>query len=125
MGRVTTDYTYANSPIIIGHGKAVTKKVLVLYTSVSEVSGKRILAAGTILGHATESLLTNNAVKASVVNGATSQVIAIETVDCTNGDMFCTVLVEGVANYANVAAVQVPHADALTAFGDRIVMANN
>jgi len=97
------------------------KGFIIDYTSIAAgADGKRIAKAGTIMGHATINLLVDDTAKASPQNGATSQVILMDDVDCTYGDTTGSFMVHGAAYLDDVSAVQVPAANAITALAGRI-----
>jgi len=85
--------------------------------------GRKIVKAGTLLGHATKKLWEDRSVKASVINGANSQVVVMHEVDVTDGDLETGVLVEGVVIKNKVTdAVTAIHAD--VNLGDRILLSD-
>jgi len=90
-------------------------------TSVSpDSSGKRIVKAGTLVGHATRKLWEDRTAKASVINGATSQCITVNQIDVTDEDKAVSVLVRGTAYRDRMEQVQTFHAD--VNLGDRITL---
>jgi hypothetical protein len=86
---------------------------------VANADGKKIVPAGTIVGNALISVLVDNTVKVSELNGAGADGVLLDDVDVTYGPASGAMIVHGFVATDKLPAA--PNADAITALKGRII----